>query len=87
MSSSQRPTLPAPSAPEVEYLNALAKQVVHFAQTYAPKNTNALRMAEEAAVQIRRLAIAAGVPGGERVAVAVVPEVPSEEARGTQGGL
>lgn len=87
MSESQRPTLPAPRAPEVAYLNGLAAQIAHFARTYAPKNTAALRMAEGACADIRRMAVAAGVPGGERVAEAIVPVVQDEDARGTRGAL
>lgn len=87
MSSSQRPTLPAPD-PAAEYLDQLARAVALWANTYAPKNVAVQRMAEGAATDIRRMAVAAGVPGAQRVAASVVPTVPSEaDARGTQGGL
>jgi len=87
VSASQRPTLPAPRDPAVEYLDQLARQAVTWAGTYAPKNVAALRMAESVAGELRRLAIAAGVPGGEMVAASIVPLVPSDDARGTRGGL
>lgn len=81
---SQTPTLPAP---EVAYLNGIARQIELFARTYAPRNTTALRMAEEAAFDIRRMAVAANVPGGERVAADIVPVVQDEPAPGTARGL
>lgn len=78
------PNLPAP---EVEYLSGIARMIAFFARTYAPKNTTALRMAEEAAFDIRRMAVAAGVRGGERVAADIIPVVQDEPAPGTARGL
>lgn len=84
---SQTPTIPVLPAPEVAYLNGIARQIELFARTYAPRNTTALRMAEEAAFDIRRMAVAANVPGGERVAADIVPVVQDEPAPGTARGL
>lgn len=78
-----RPTLPAPNAPTdpaVHHLNTLARQAVLFAATYAPGNVAARRMAESVAQELQRLAIAAGVPGGERVGASIVPLMPSTSA-------
>jgi hypothetical protein len=86
MSSSQRPTLPAPD-PAAEYLDQLARAVSLWASTYAPGNVAVARMAEGAALDIRRMATAAGVPGAQRVAAVVVPVVQDEPAPGTARGL
>lgn len=87
MSASQRPTLPAPADPAAEYLDQLARAVKLWADTYAPKNVAVARMAEGAALDIRRMAVAAGVPGAQRVAASVVPVVQDEPAPGTARGL
>jgi hypothetical protein len=81
---STRPTIPAPVDPAVEYLDQLARAAITFAGTYAPGNVAARRMAESVASELRRLAIAAGVPGGERVGASIaplMPSAPSTEAR------
>jgi len=86
VSSSQRPTLPAPD-PAAEYLDQLARAVALWASTYARGNVAVQRMAEGAALDIRRMAVAAGVPGAQRVASSVVPVVHDEPASGTARGL
>ena len=66
-------------------LDEIARRAITWAGTYAPGNVAARRMAESVAQELQRLAIAAGVPGGERVGASIVPLMPSsnttQEAR------
>lgn len=72
---SQRPTLPAPVDPRVAEIDAIADLLDVWAHCVAPaddRSGTVRRLAAEAVYDLRRAAIAAGLPGAQRVGRSVL---------------